>query len=143
MRVLSTVVTATLAISVGALTACGTTGAATTTDEQSYQISQSIQALVVEARAAGGIIETGDGPVTVKETYRDGDDKPAPPHGVDGSTLRLTDTGCRTDEVRCDVEFRVHLPAKASARVTTEAGAVRMTGLAGNVTVTTQAGVFE
>jgi hypothetical protein len=143
MRARSTLAAATLGISLATVAACGASGSSTTTGEQSYQITEPIEALVVDARVAALTIETGDGPVTVKEIYRYGDDKPATSHRVDGSTLRLTDTGCNNDEVRCDVQFQVHLPAAASARITAEAGAVKVTGLAGNVTVTTQAGAFE
>ena len=81
--------------------------------------------------------------VTVTETYHFTDDKPATSHRVNGTTLQLTDTGCRNDEVRCGVEFRVHLPAAARAEITAQAGAVRVTGLLGDVAVTTQAGAVE
>ena len=42
-------------------------------------------------------------------------DRPTTSHRVDGSTLHLSETGCRDNSVRCDVEFRVHLPAAATA----------------------------
>lgn len=121
----------------------GCSGGPTTTDVQSYEIAERIDALVVDARAAGVIIETGDGPVTVTETHRFGADRPVTSHRVDGSTLRLTDTGCRTDETLCSVEFRVHLPAAARAEITAQAGAVKVDGLTGDISVTTQAGAVE
>jgi hypothetical protein len=120
-----------------------TAGSSTTTDRQSYAITEPIDALVVDARAAAVIVEGGDGPVTVDETYHFDDDKPATSHRVDGTTLHLTDAGCRNDDVRCDVEFRVHLPATARTEVTSQAGAVRLTGLTGDVAVSTQAGAVE
>jgi hypothetical protein len=143
MRARNTLAAVTVGISLATVAGCGATGGGTTTDEQSYQITESIEALVVDARAAAVTIVTGDGPVTVKEIYRYGDDKPATSHRVDGSTLRLTDTGCSNDEVLCGVEFQVHLPAAASARIDAQAGAVKVTGLAGDVTSTTEAGAFE
>ena len=127
-----------------ALSACGGIGGgSTTTQEQSYDISQQITALDVDARVAAVIVETGDGPVRVTETYHFGDDKPSTSHRVDGSTLHWTDTGCRNDEVRCDVELRVRIPADASLQVKAEAGAVTVAGLAGSIDVTTEAGAFE
>jgi hypothetical protein len=120
-----------------------TTGSSTTADRQSYEITEPIDALVVDARAAAVIVEGGDGPVTVDETYHFDDDKPVTSHRVEGSTLHLTDEGCRNDDVRCDVEFRVHLPAAARTAITSQAGAVRLTDLTGEVSVSTRAGGVE
>ena len=140
MKVRMAATVAALGLVLAAVSGCG---GSTTTDEQSYQISEPIDALVVDARAAAVTIEGGDGPVAGTEPYRYADDKPATTHRVDGSTLRLTDNGCRNDDVRCSVEFRVHLPAAARAEIKAQAGAVKVTGLTGNVSVTTQAGAVE
>jgi len=122
-----------LVVPAGCAEADTRTGGSTTTDQQSYEITEPIDALVVDARAATVIVEGGDGPLTVDETYHFSDDKPATSHRVDGSTLHLTDSGCRNDDVRCDVEFRVHLPAAARTEITSQAGGVRLTGLTGAV----------
>jgi hypothetical protein len=132
-----------LGTAIVALSACGGLGGGSTTEEASYDISQQITALDVDARMAAVIVETGDGPVTVTETYHFSDDKPRTSHRVDGSTLHWIDTGCRNDEVRCDVELRVRIPADASLQVKAEAGAVTVAGLAGSIDVTTEAGAFE
>ncbi len=132
----------TVGIAVTVLTGCAG-GGSTTTDEQSYEIAEQVDSLVVDARAAAVAIETGDGPVTVTETYHFTGDKPVTSHRVDGRTLRLTETGCRTDNARCGVEFRIHLPAATRAEITSQAGAVRVTGLTGDMSVTTQAGAVE
>jgi len=132
---------AAMALALGSAAACSRGG--TTTDDQSYEISEQVSALVVDGRAAAVTIETGEGPVTVTEVYRYGDDRPATSHRLDGSTLRLTDTGCRNDELRCDVEFRIRVPSATTATVTAKAGAVKMNGLSGNVTVTTDAGAVD
>jgi len=145
---------ATLTVVLAVLAGCGSpTGASLTADQQSstaaaadrqsYQITDRIDALVVDARAAAVTLEVGDGPVTVDEIYHSGSDRPTTSHRVDGSTLRLTETGCRDNSVRCDVEFRVHLPAAATADITSQAGAVQVAGLTGNLTVTTQAGAVQ
>jgi len=146
--------TATLTVVLAVLAGCGSpTGASLTADQQSstaaaadrqsYQITDRIDALVVDARAAAVTLEAGDGPVTVDEIYHAGSDRPTTSHRVDGSTLHLTETGCRDNSVRCDVEFRVHLPAAATADITSQAGAVQVAGLTGNLTVTTQAGAVQ
>jgi DUF4097 and DUF4098 domain-containing protein YvlB len=146
--------TATLTMVLAVLAGCGSpTGASLTADQQSstaaaadrqsYQITDRIDALVVDARAAAVTLEVGDGPVTVDEIYHSGSDRPTTSHRVDGSTLRLTETGCRDNSVRCDVEFRVRLPAAATADITSQAGAVQVAGLTGNLTVTTQAGAVQ
>ena len=130
-----------LVVTAGCAEADTRTGGSTTTDQQSYEITEPIDALVVDARAATVIVEGGDGPLTVEETYHFSDDKPATSHRVDGSTLHLTDSGCRNDDVRCDVEFRV--PAAARTEITSQAGGVRLTGLTGDVAVSTRAGAVE
>jgi hypothetical protein len=140
MRLRTAVAAAAAGLLVVTVSGCGGT---TKTEEQTYQIAEPIDALVVDARAAAVTIESGDGPVTVTETYHLVGDRPATSHRVDGSTLQLTDTGCRNDDVRCGVEFRVHLPAAARAEITAQAGAVKVTGLMGDVAVTTQAGTVE
>ena len=146
--------TATLTVVLAVLAGCGSaTGASLTADQQSstaaaadrqsYQITDRIDALVVDARAAAVTLEAGDGPVTVDEIYRSGSDRPTTSHRVDGSTLHLTESGCRDNSVRCDVEFRVRLPAAATADITSQAGAVQVAGLTGNLTVSTQAGAVQ
>ena len=146
--------TATLTVVLAVLAGCGSTDGASLTadqqsstaaaaDRQSYQITDRIDALVVDARAAAVTLEVGDGPVTVEEIYHSGSDRPTTSHRVDGSTLHLTETGCRDNSVRCDVEFRVRLPAAATADITSQAGAVQVAGLTGNLTVSTQAGAVQ
>jgi hypothetical protein len=123
------------------LTACF--GGSTTTDQLSYQIDQSLTALVIGARAASVAIVAGDGPVTVTEEHHYSSGKPNTAHQVEGQTLRLTESGCGDDEVRCDVEYTIRMPKAMSADITAEAGAVRLDGLSGDVHVTTQAGAVE
>jgi Putative adhesin len=141
MTVRRVAVSALVAVVLGSLAACS--AGRTTTDEQSYEISEQVSALVVDGRAAAITVEAGEGPVTVTEVYRYGDDRPGTSHRLDGTTLTLTDTGCQNDERRCDVEFRVRVPRATTLTVTAKAGAVKVNGLAGNVMVTTEAGVVE
>ena len=112
-------------------------------EELSYQIDQSVTALVIAARAASVAIVVGDGPVIVTEQHRYSMSKPTTAHRVEGQTLRLTESGCGDDELRCDVEYRIRMPKAISAEITAQAGAVRVDGLAGDVHVTTEAGAVE
>jgi DUF4097 and DUF4098 domain-containing protein YvlB len=123
------------------LTAC--TGGPATTDQLSYEIDQSLTSLVIDARAASVAIVVGDGPVTVTEEHRYSSGKPTTAHQVDGQTLRLTESGCRDDDARCDVGYTIRLPEAMSVDITAQAGAVKLDGLAGNLRITTEAGAVE
>ena len=114
-----------------------------TTDDLSYQIDESLTALVIDARAASVAIAIGDGPVTVTEEHRYSKTKPTTAHRVDGQTLRLTESGCGDDDARCDVGYTIRMPKAMSADITAQAGAVKVDGLAGDVHVITQAGAVE
>ena len=102
------------AIVVLPLTACS--GGPTTTEELSYQIDQPVAALVVDARAASVAIVVGDGPVTVTEEHRYSKTKPVTAHHVEGQTLRLTESGCGNDNLRCDVGYRSRCPSLSRPR---------------------------
>ncbi|MFC7278686.1 hypothetical protein ACFQS1_32370 [Paractinoplanes rhizophilus] len=45
-------------------------------------------------------------------------------HQVGGATLRLTESGCGGDEARCEVRFRIRVPAATAVEITAQAGAV-------------------
>ena len=144
MRSRTVVALAALAL-VPLATSCSSPGGtAANTQEQSYEVTEPITALVIDAQAARVIVEAGAGPVTVTEIHRYDDARPTTAHQVDGQTLTLTETGCGGDDnVRCDVEYRVRVPGATSADITAAAGGVTVTNLAGNVSVTTQAGAIE
>jgi hypothetical protein len=122
------------------LAAC--TGTAST-DEVSYRIDESVTALVIGARAANVEIVTGAGPVTVTEEHRYSRGRPTTAHGVEGATLRLTESGCGDDDARCDVRYRIRMPAAMSVDITAQAGAVKLDGVAGDIRITTEAGAIE
>jgi len=136
-QILATLATLTLI----PLAACSRPG--TTSDETSYQIDEAVTALVVDARAAAVTIEAADGPIKVREVHRYSDGKPVTSHAVAGGTLTLTESGCGNDDVRCEVQFHVRMPAATSTRITGQAGAVKIVGMAGDVQVSTQAGAVE
>ncbi len=129
------------ALAILPLTACS--GAPTTTEELSYQVDQPVSALVVAARAASVAIEVGDGPVSVTEEHSYSGNKPTTTHEVEGQTLRLTESGCGDNQIRCDIGYRIRMPKAISAEITAQAGAVKVNGLAGDLEVTTAAGAVE
>jgi hypothetical protein len=114
-----------------------------TTDDLDYRLDQPVTALVIGARAANVDISTGDGPVTVTEEHHYSHGKPATEHRVDGTTLRLTESGCGDDDVRCDIRYRIRMPASVSVDITAQAGAIKLGGVAGTIHVTTEAGAVE
>jgi hypothetical protein len=123
------------------LAACS--GGRTTTEKSGYRIDEPVRALVLAARAAAVDIVTGDGPVTITEEYRYSNGKPATAHAVEAATLRLTESGCGDDDARCDVRYRIRMPAAVSVEITAQAGAIKVDGLAGTLRVTTEAGAVE
>ena len=123
------------------LAAC--TGGSSTTEEVDYRIDESVTALVIGARAASVDITTGDGPVTVTEEHHYSRGKPSTTHQVEGTTLRLTESGCGDDDARCEVRYRIRIPADMSLDITAQAGAVQVDGLAGAIRVATEAGAVE
>ena len=124
-----------------ALPGCSTIGSGSET--QSYEITEQVQRLVIEAEAGEVEITSGDGAVSVTETVHYRTEKPKTSHSAAAGTLRLTETGCTADNLRCHVEFDVRVPAATVVDITTAAGAVRLRDLAGDVTVVTQAGAIE
>jgi DUF4097 and DUF4098 domain-containing protein YvlB len=123
------------------LVACG--GVNARSDERSYDVAEQVKTLVIDARAAAVTVEAGDGPIRVTETYHYTEDKPRTSHQVSGTALKLTETGCGNADVRCAVEFKVRVPAATAVEITTNAGAVSLSNLTGNVTVATDAGAVE
>jgi hypothetical protein len=113
------------------------------TDEQTYEVTEPVTSLVVDARAGTVSVSTGDGPLTVTERYAYRNDKPRTAHQVDKDTLTLTETGCADDTVGCNVQYRIQVPETTVVTITTNAGAVELADLAGDVRVETDAGTVQ
>lgn len=125
------------------LVLAGCTNVNTKTDEQSYDVAEQVKSLIIDARAAAVTVQAGDGVIKVTETYHYSNDRPRTSHEVNGTALRLTESGCATDEVRCNVEFTVRVPAPTAVNITAKAGAVTLADLTSDVTVVTDAGAVE
>jgi hypothetical protein len=125
------------------MASAGCTSLNSKTDEQSYDVTEQVQSLIIDARAAAVTVTTGDGAIKVTETYHYSNDRPRTSHEVSGTALRLTESGCATDELRCAVEFSIQVPAATAVNITAQAGAVTLAGLTSDVTVITDAGAVE
>jgi len=112
-------------------------------DQQSYEVAEPVSSLVIDAEVGEVTVKAGEGPVQVTETYHYSTDKPRTSHQVNGSTLRLTDAGCASDELHCSSGFDVRVPATTSVEIKTDAGAIRLSKLSGDITVVTDAGAVE
>ena len=113
------------------------------TEQTTYQITESISQLQLDGRAGRITFTAADGPISVTEAFTYSDDKPATSHDVSGGTLNLRDNGCqqeRTINGRCEVAWDIHAPAGTNLQMITRAGGIVLTGAAGTLDVSTNAG---
>ncbi len=105
----------------------------------SYSVQAPLRALVVHGHL-GNVDVTGGNQssvsVTERATYRG--KMPQTTHRTSGGTLTL-DSNCPANET-CGVGYQVEVPAAMTVTVSTGAGEIRLTGLAGQVTAHTNAG---
>lgn len=106
-----------------------------------YQIASPVSTLVVTGHA-GDVTVTGDaGPgtsVTEQVTYSK--TPPATTRTFGGGTLTVT-YNCPA-EIVCTVSYDIQVPRNAAVQVTTAAGGIRLSGLAGNVTAQADVGII-
>ncbi len=107
-----------------------------------YLISSPVSTVIVISHA-GNITVTGGGgsatSVTQQATYSK--TPPVTTRTVSGGTLTVT-YSCPVQLV-CGVGYVVQVPRDAEVQVTAEAGAIRLSGLAGNVTATADVGLID
>jgi hypothetical protein len=138
---MKTPVLVTFAALVLPLAACST---ALDRERQAYEIQQPITALVVQAQAASVTVDAVDGPVKVEEVVRFHGRRPATSHRVDGSTLRLAQTGCGDAvTLTCGVGYRIQVPRTTAAEIRSHAGTIIVRGLGGRLSVTSGAGAVR
>jgi hypothetical protein len=98
-----------------------------------------VAVLDLDSRAGEVEVRAGGGSVSVTETVHYRKSKPQLSHDLQSGTLTLRNQGCGY----CSVDYLVELPANATVKVHTDAGAIRLTGLTGDVTVDTTAGEID
>jgi DUF4097 and DUF4098 domain-containing protein YvlB len=138
--VLGLTATAVVLIASGAaVAACSVTSET----RSSYEIGGTVTKLNVRDPAGKVEVTAGDGPVRVTETVRYSDGEPRTSHTTDSGTLRLTNGGCGGRVHVCTVDYQIRVPAATSVEVTNATGVIRLTDLAGDLTITTNAGAVE
>jgi DUF4097 and DUF4098 domain-containing protein YvlB len=113
------------------------------TEQTTYQITQTVSQLQLDAHSGRVTVTAGNGPISVTESYTYSDDKPATSHAVNGDTLDLKEDGCqheRTINGRCEVGWDIQVPAGTTLALTTRAGGIAVTGMAGQIDAKTNAG---
>lgn len=121
--------------------ACG--HIATATDQHSYSIGDRVNRLVIQDDAGNITVTVGDGPISVTEKLRYSSKRPKTTRTVSDGTLTLADNGCGGHWGHCEVAYTVRVPASTAVDIQTDAGAVTVTGLAGDLHVKTDAGLVR
>jgi hypothetical protein len=106
-----------------------------------YQIGSPVSTLVVTGHAGDVTVTGGAGPgtsVTEQVTYSK--TPPATTRTFGGGTLTVT-YSCAV-QVVCSVSYDIQVPRNAAVRVSAAAGAIRLSGLAGDVTARADAGII-
>jgi hypothetical protein len=106
-----------------------------------YQIASPVSTLVVTGHAGDVTVTGGAGPgtsVTEQVTYSK--TPPATTRTFGGGTLTVT-YNCPA-EIVCTVSYDIQVPRNAAVQVTTAAGGIRLSGLAGNVTAQADVGII-
>jgi len=107
-----------------------------------YQIGSPVSTLVVNGHAGSVSVTGGAGPGTsVTEHVTYSRTAPATTRTVSGGTLTVT-YSC-PDEAVCSVSYDIQVPRAAAVQVTTGAGGIQLSGLAGNLTAQADAGVID
>jgi hypothetical protein len=121
----------------------GCTSGFTSTDSHTYEVNGTIGRLDVRGQHNAIEVTAGDGPVRVTETVKYHNGRPTTSHTTDAGTLRLRDNGCGDHHLRCEVDYSIQVPADTAVDIDDSAGSIRLTGLAGDVTVQVSAGSVE
>jgi hypothetical protein len=119
-----------------ALTGCGRFDEWHST-QRSFEVTEAVDRVEVQGAATRVELTTGPGPVTVRETARYRETPPDTGHAVSGSTLTVTDPGCRklAGTAGCEVTFAIRVPAGTAVAIGVDVGDVRVRDLAGDLTV--------
>ena len=129
-------------LGVGALAGCSLS---VTEESKSYQVTEPVTKLVIRGDHAAVRLTTGDGPISVTERLRYSKDAPKTEHRVSGGTLELTAGRCgrKISLSECEARFEVQVPANTVVDIEVDAGQVDVRGLAGDLTVVTDAGKVD
>ncbi|GAA4594753.1 hypothetical protein BJY16_001423 [Actinoplanes octamycinicus] len=139
MRIRRTVLTG-LLLALGPLTACDEHQQ---TETRSYDLTDRADAVTVSSLGGTIIVTAGTGDtVRVVETLVYAGAKPSPEHRVVGTDLTFT-SGCQGHRGTCGVDYRIEVPARFRATLDSDGGAVSVTGLSGELTVSSGGGAVN
>ena len=93
-----------------------------TTDDQSYDVVEQVESVIIDARAAAITVQAGNRATSVTETYHYSDDKPRTSHEVSGTTLRLNRAAAKLRS--CDATSNSVCTFQPTQRLTSRRGRV-------------------
>jgi hypothetical protein len=127
------------------LSGCAVIDAANEHAESSYTVDGAVTALVVRKPAGRTEVVRGSGPVSVREQYTYASKKPQTSHRLEQRTLNLVNDGCDQTGFnrRCQVDYRIEVPAGTAVKIDADAGTVVVTDITGALTVTSAAGTVR
>ncbi|BCJ43452.1 hypothetical protein GCM10010168_42380 [Actinoplanes ianthinogenes] len=115
----------------------------TETETRTYDLTDRAAAVVVSSLGGRITVTAGAGDtVHVTETLRYAGAQPAPEHRVVGTDLTFT-SGCQGHRGTCGVDYRIEVPAFFRATLDSDGGAVSVTGLSGELDLTSGGGAVE
>jgi hypothetical protein len=113
--------------------------------QRSVEVAEAVDRVEVHGAVTDVELTTGPGPVTVHETARYRKSAPDTSHAVTGSTLTVTDPGCRkvVGTAGCEVTFAIRVPAGTAVAIGVDVGNVRVRDLAGDLSIRAAVGDID
>ncbi|MEV5887931.1 DUF4097 family beta strand repeat-containing protein [Nonomuraea fuscirosea] len=130
------------------LTGCGI-GGPTEQDTVTYDVADKVAALQVETDSGSiEVVESERQGIHVTEVLTWRKNKPKPSHQVRGDTLALTFNcpatwGFGAAGTSCDVSYKVEVPKGLRVKVSSDSGALTLTGLSGELDARSDSGAIE
>ncbi|MEU9513267.1 DUF4097 family beta strand repeat-containing protein [Micromonospora sp. NPDC048169] len=113
------------------------------TETRAYDLTDKVDALAVSSLGGRITVTAGSGgTVHVTETIRYTGAKPVPQHNVVGSDLTFT-SGCASHPGSCSVDYHLEVPATFKATLDSAGGTISVTGLSGELNLTSGGGAVD
>ncbi len=129
-----------LLLAIGPLAACAEQQQ---TETRTYEVTDTVAALAVSSLGGRITITAGSGTTThVTEKLWYTGAKPVPEHRVVGTDLMLT-SGCRGHRGSCGVGYHLVVPAAVAATLDSAGGVVSVSGMSGELNITSGGGAVE
>ncbi|MFI5912104.1 DUF4097 family beta strand repeat-containing protein [Dactylosporangium sp. NPDC051541] len=113
------------------------------TATRTYDVTGAVGTLAVSSLGGRITVTAGTGDtVHVTETVCYTGPKPAPQHNLAGSDLTFT-SGCQGHHGNCGVDYHLEVPAAVQATLDSAGGTISITGLAGELHLTSGGGAVD